>query len=38
MGNQQAAAQHYAGFLRLSNQGQAAQYSQARLKAWGYVR
>jgi predicted Zn-dependent protease len=38
MGNQRAAAEHYAGFLRLGQQGQAAQYSQARLKAWGYVR
>jgi predicted Zn-dependent protease len=38
MGQQQAAAQHYAGFLRVSNQGPAAQHSQARLKAWGYLR
>jgi predicted Zn-dependent protease len=38
MGNQRGAAEHYAGFLRLSSQGQAAQYSQARLKAWGYIR
>jgi predicted Zn-dependent protease len=38
MGNQRGAAEHYAGFLRGNNQGQAAQYSQARLKAWGYLK
>jgi len=38
MGQQQAAAQHYAAFLRQSNQGGAAQYSASRLQAWGYLR
>jgi hypothetical protein len=38
MGQRQAAAQHYAAFLRQNNQGGAAQYSAARLQAWGYLR
>jgi beta-barrel assembly-enhancing protease len=38
MGNQRSAAEHFAGFLRQSNQGQAAQYSQSRLKSWGYLK
>ncbi len=37
-GQRQAAAQHYAGFLRVTQQGQAAQYSATRLKAWGYLK
>ena len=38
MGNRQAAAQHYAAYLRQSQQGNAAQYSYNRLKAWGVVK
>ncbi len=38
MGNRQAAAQHYAAYLRQSQQGNAAQYSYSRLKAWGVVK
>ncbi len=38
MGRQREAAEHYAGFLRVTQQGNAAQYSASRLKAWGYVR
>ena len=38
MGNRQAAAQHYAAYLRQSQQGNAAQYSYNRLKAWGMVK
>lgn len=37
-GRREAAAQHYAGFLRITQQGQAAQYSAGRLKAWGYIK
>ncbi|MBP7521491.1 MAG: peptidase M48, partial [Leptothrix sp. (in: Bacteria)] len=37
-GQRQAAAQHYAGFLRVTQQGQAAQYSASRLKSWGYLK
>ncbi|GAB1458320.1 M48 family metalloprotease [Thauera sp.] len=38
MGNRQAAAQHYVAYLRQSQQGNAAQYSYNRLKAWGVVK
>jgi predicted Zn-dependent protease len=38
LGQQQAAAQHYAAFLQQSRQGGAAQYSASRLQAWGYLR
>ena len=38
MGNRRAAAQHYAAYLRQSQQGNAAQYSYNRLKAWGVVK
>lgn len=38
MGNRQAAAQHYAAYLRQSQQGNAAQYSYNRLKTWGLVK
>ena len=38
MGNLRAAAQHYAAYLRQSQQGNAAQYSYNRLKAWGVVK
>ncbi len=38
LGQRQAAAQHYAAFLRQNNQGGAAQYSASRLQAWGYLR
>jgi predicted Zn-dependent protease len=37
-GNQRAAAENYARFLRSGGQGQPAQYSMSRLKAWGYAR
>lgn len=38
MGRRQAAAQQYSSYLRLSQQGNAAQYAYSRLKAWGYVK
>ena len=38
MGNRRGAAQHYAAYLRQSQQGNAAQYSYNRLKAWGVVK
>jgi beta-barrel assembly-enhancing protease len=38
MGEREAAARQYNAFLRLGAQGQAAQYSASRLKAWGYVK
>jgi predicted Zn-dependent protease len=37
-GNQRAAAESYARFLRAGAQGKPAEYSMSRLKAWGYVR
>jgi predicted Zn-dependent protease len=37
-GNQRAAAENYARFLRSGGQGQPAEYSMGRLKAWGYAR
>jgi len=37
-GNQRAAAENYARFIRSGGQGQPAEYSMSRLKAWGYVR
>lgn len=38
MGKRQEAAQHYASYLRRSQQGKAAQYAQSRLQVWGYQR
>lgn len=38
MGQRQQAAQHYAQYLRLSQQGQAAQFAASRLQAWGVLR
>lgn len=38
MGNRQEAARLYANYLRISQQGQAAQYAQTRLRGWGYLR
>lgn len=38
LGEREAAARQYHAFLRLGAQGQAAQYSASRLKAWGYVK
>ncbi|NWG73993.1 MAG: M48 family metalloprotease [Rubrivivax sp.] len=38
MGEQRRAAEQYAGFLRVTQQGEAAQYAASRLKAWGYLR
>jgi predicted Zn-dependent protease len=37
-GNQRAAADSYARYLRSGGQGRPAEYSMSRLKAWGYVR
>jgi beta-barrel assembly-enhancing protease len=37
-GNQRAAAENYARFVRSGGQGAPAEYSAGRLKAWGYVR
>jgi len=37
-GNQRAAADNYARFIRAGGSGQPAEYSMSRLKAWGYVR
>ena len=37
-GRREAAAQHYASYLRVTQQGQAAQFSAARLKTWGYLK
>jgi len=37
-GNQRAAADNYARFLRSGGQGKPAEYSMSRLKAWGYAR
>ncbi|MFN3988299.1 MAG: M48 family metalloprotease [Rhodocyclaceae bacterium] len=38
MGNRQAAARHYVDYLRLTQQGEAAQYSITRLRDWGVVK
>jgi len=38
MGNRPQAAQQYAQYLRLTQQGQAAQFAATRLKNWGYLR
>ncbi|MBL8330306.1 MAG: M48 family metalloprotease [Rubrivivax sp.] len=38
MGQQRPAAEHFAQFLRMGATGDAASYSQQRLKAWGYIR
>jgi predicted Zn-dependent protease len=38
MGERQAAAQHFGSYLRVTQQGGAAEYSVARLKAWGYLK
>lgn len=38
MGQRQAAAQHYARFLRTNPQGQASQFAASRLQAWGVLR
>ncbi len=37
-GNQRAAADNYARFLRSGGQGKPAEYSMGRLKSWGYAR
>jgi beta-barrel assembly-enhancing protease len=37
-GNQRAAAENYARFIRSGGQGKPAEYSMSRLKAWGYAR
>ena len=38
MGRRQQAAQHYAQYLRLTQQGEAAQFAANRLQAWGVAR
>jgi beta-barrel assembly-enhancing protease len=38
LGQQRAAAEHFAAFVRAGGQGQPAEYSMSRLKAWGYVK
>jgi predicted Zn-dependent protease len=38
MGQQRAAAEHYAAYVRAGGQGQPAEYSMSRLKSWGYVK
>jgi predicted Zn-dependent protease len=38
LGQRQAAAQHFGSYLRVTQQGGAAEYSAARLKAWGYLK
>jgi predicted Zn-dependent protease len=37
-GNQRAAAENYARFLKAGGQGKPAEYSASRLKAWGYAK
>ena len=37
MGQDRRAAEHYARFLQISRQGEAAQFSANRLKAMGHV-
>jgi len=37
-GDQRAAADNYARYLRSGGQGKPAEYSMSRLKAWGYAR
>jgi predicted Zn-dependent protease len=37
-GNQRAAAENYARYLRGGGEGKPAEYSMSRLKAWGYTR
>lgn len=37
-GNQRAAADNYARYIRAGGSGQPADYSMSRLKAWGYLR
>ncbi|WP_265942397.1 M48 family metalloprotease [Dechloromonas sp. A34] len=38
MGKQPEAAGQYAAYLRSTRQGKAADYSQSRLKSWGYLK
>jgi len=38
MGRQPEAAGQYAAYLRSTRQGKAAEYSQSRLKSWGYLK
>jgi predicted Zn-dependent protease len=38
MGDRARAAQHYQRVVRTQQQGEAAQYAQSRLKAWGYAK
>jgi predicted Zn-dependent protease len=37
-GQREAAARHYAGFVRSVPEGGASNYAMSRLKSWGYVR
>jgi predicted Zn-dependent protease len=38
MGKRQEAASQYSAYLRRNQRGKAAEYSQSRLKSWGYLR
>jgi len=38
MGKRREAATQYVAYLRTTRQGQAAEYSQSRLKSWGYLK
>ena len=38
MGKRQEAANQFASYLRRTNKGQAAEYSQSRLRSWGYLK
>jgi predicted Zn-dependent protease len=38
LGEQRRAAEHYAGYLRVTQQGEAARYSATRLRAMGYLK
>ena len=38
MGNRQEAARLFSTYLRQNGQGKAAEYSQSRLKSWGYLK
>lgn len=38
MGKRQEAANQFASYLRRTNKGQAAEYSQSRLRSWGYIK
>lgn len=37
-GRREAAARHYAAYVKRVNQGEAARHAQGRLRAWGYAK